>query len=290
MTTIKIKNAILSLNKRLVPTTAEQFVQLYSELATDVSSSEKTALTTFVQTLITANLWSKVQNFYPFLGSLESTKYDLKDVYNQVSNAIVTSGTTFSNNSLLYSSAPGQSGTPLSKTFDWSNGAVFIGGKPLSGTAICLEKIYTSEASNPWKTANKDNGLAIYPVCSGNNVPSVCCARGYANTWTTTDGDFDIKTSGGIDGFSFGTNCSAYAKKYGTSNKYYGTTEFSGAAKATDHLEVIFGNSAVGTNTYGSAYQVHFFMICNSSLTESEMATIANALDTLQSSLGRYTA
>lgn len=64
-------------------TTASDYVNEYSKLATSVSSEQKTNLVTFVTTLMNNNLWDKVRCCFPMLGGMEGYNKDLKDVFNQ---------------------------------------------------------------------------------------------------------------------------------------------------------------------------------------------------------------
>lgn len=65
------------------PVTSDDYINEYAKLATEVTSEQKGYLKTFIETLMTNNLWDKVRSCYPMLGGLSGYNKDLKDVLNQ---------------------------------------------------------------------------------------------------------------------------------------------------------------------------------------------------------------
>lgn len=80
---VKVEKNISITTKEKVLTTADEYVDEYAKLATEVTEEQKGYLKTFVGTLISSKLWDKVRCCFPMLGGLSGYNKDLKDVHNQ---------------------------------------------------------------------------------------------------------------------------------------------------------------------------------------------------------------
>lgn len=284
---------VINLRKPLV--SASDYVTEFSKLAT-ISENDKTHLTTFIQTLMSNNLWDKVVKFFPLVGGLNGVKFDIKDVFNQVDWSVM-SATTWDEdkNSILTAVQANQTGKAISCPFDWNNGAVFVGGKPMFSKEIIYPKVFTSsEIFNPYYQNNVDNGLDIVPLGGGNGIPNIGTPRGYIEntSWVFKDGyiGLNTRTAGGIYAFNFkssGDVIDAYIKIYGGSSYYATASTFKGEQKSTDHLEAVIGNTAPGSGTYGASQNIHFLLICNTALSKEKTKIVVDALEVLQEGLGR---
>ena len=285
---------VINLRKPLV--SASDYVTEFSKLATGIKETDKTNLTTFIQTLMSNNLWNKVVKFFPLVGGLNGVKFDIKDVYNQVDWSVM-SATTWNEgkNSILTAVQANQTGKAISCAFDWNNGAVFVGGKPMDNKEIIYPRVFiSSDSINPYYGDTVDNGLDIVPVGGGNGIPNIGTPRGYVRntSWVFEDGNVGLntRTAGGIYAFNFksGENVAdVYIKIYGGKSFYATASSFEGEQKSTDHLEAVIGNTAAGSNTYGTAQNVHFLLIFNTALSKEETKIVVDALEVLQEGLGR---
>lgn len=77
--------------------TADDYINEYAKLATEVTSVQKNYLKTFIETLMTNGLWDKVKCCFPMLGGLNGYNKDIKDVFNQRSWNTPEVGTTWDN-------------------------------------------------------------------------------------------------------------------------------------------------------------------------------------------------
>lgn len=95
--------------------TADDYINEYAKLATEVTSEQKNYLKTFITTLMANGLWDKVKCCFPMLGGLNGYNKDLKDIFNQRSWNTPTVGTTWdATRNAPYLSLPGKAkGTPL---------------------------------------------------------------------------------------------------------------------------------------------------------------------------------
>lgn len=95
--------------------TADDYINEYAKLATEVTSEQKNYLKTFITTLITNGLWDKVKCCFPMLGGLGGYNKDLKDIFHQRSWNTPEVGTSWdATRNAPYLSLSGMaSGTPL---------------------------------------------------------------------------------------------------------------------------------------------------------------------------------
>ena len=95
--------------------TADDYINAYANLATEVTSEQKNYLKTFIGTLMTNGLWNKVKCCFPMLGGLDGYNKDVKDIFNQRSWNTPTVGTYWdTTRNAPYLSLPGMAkGTPL---------------------------------------------------------------------------------------------------------------------------------------------------------------------------------
>lgn len=112
--------------------TADDYINEYAKLATEVTSEQKNYLKTFIETLITNGLWDKVKCCFPMLGGLDGYNKDLKDIFYQRSWNTPEVGTSWDETrNAPYLNLPGMaSGTPLViENMDKNNSSFLISVK-----------------------------------------------------------------------------------------------------------------------------------------------------------------
>lgn len=216
--------------------TAQDYVNEYVKLATEVTSSQQTYLTTFVETLMANGIWDKVRCCFPMLGGLNGYNKDLKDVNNQREWSTPSSGTSWdSTRNAPYLNLPGNAkGTSLViENMDKHNSTFLFSCKLHSNVKgdLITSQGYGGESLNPsiisnlggnvggnrspyWGTERaaenlegysyfkNDDNIYIVTMSAGTNSMFVCCNSYDILTWKTGDTTSDEATDAN---FGFGS-------------------------------------------------------------------------------------
>lgn len=193
--------------------TADDYINEYAKLATEVTSEQKNYLKTFIGSLMTNGLWDKVKCCFPMLGGLNGYNKDIKDVFHQRTWNTPTVGTTWdATRNAPYLSLPGRaSGTPLViENMDKNNSSFLFSIKlkrPANG-GCALQKAYNHNGSNTmsiinslltsnggykcpmWDTEKVEENLAGYSYnAQSNNIYMVTMKGGTNSVFVCSNSD-----------------------------------------------------------------------------------------------------
>lgn len=133
--------------------TADDYINEYAKLATEVTSEQKNYLKTFITTLVTNGLWDKVKCCFPMLGGLNGYNKDIKDVFHQRTWNTPTAGTSWdATRNAPYLNLPGNAkGTCLViENMDKTNSSFLCSTKSKTGriSKVITEKYDYIDASH----------------------------------------------------------------------------------------------------------------------------------------------
>lgn len=267
--------------------TADDYINEYAKLATEVTSEQKNYLKTFINTLMISRLWDKVRCCFPMLGGLDGYNKDLKDVFNQRSWNTPTVGTTWdTTRNAPYLNLPGNAkGTPLViENMDKNNSSFLfsIKFKLNINSAIILQKDYLYNGGNTmsiisrllnsnggyqcpsWDTEKVEESLLGYTnKAQANNIYMVTMKGGTNHMFVCSDSDTLLSWKTGTTTSSDTTQASfAFGGFY--------------AAEA----------EAPARSTLNGC--MNMFIAFNSALTEEELQVVSKAVWDFDEACGRH--
>lgn len=257
--------------------TGKDYVTQYANLCNNLSENDKDLLIRFIDDLISYGIWDCISNFYPLLGGLDGYMYDLKNVYNQKSWKIPSTTTWNSEKkSLNFKGLGKEDGKALELPFDWQNGGIILGYERTGGRYIIDQEFrYTAEDSY-------EHGIKIDTSSINGGSKALITPRG------TIMGTSKVGAlNNGIWGVFFDTENIITARMHYGSDLYYlfteatNKTEYSNISIALGgyYDEVITGMTFIGN--------IHFILVCNSNLSESNVKILFDKLYILQKNIGR---
>ena len=275
---IFIKNSKVTFLKK-APKSATEIVSDYANIVT-LTSTEQTALVTFVQTLINNEVWDKIKAVFPMVGGLDSYYKDLKraEVNSFRSNEVVSYD---KNHTSLYVDTTNSTsyyphvGTVVDGDIDHMS--VILSAKVLkqdgNASIIQLNSDYseliagisrkTNLAGTDWVTRwtfDKDFGNSVdFKV-------SYYAESNYINCLTINDLNVTSYNKSGDDNISKTTD--TFAMKFSTKTGY-------------THIPVWIGGY------YNSMQCFYKCLIYADYLTEDEVGIVINAVKALNVALGR---
>lgn len=279
---IKVDNPLQTVTfiKELI--TASDYVNEYSKLATSVSSEQKTHLVTFVETLISNNLWDKVRCCFPMLGGMDGYNKDLKDIFNQRVWKTPDVGTSWDSiRNAPYLNLPGKAiGTEL----------VIENMSRTSSGFLCSVKLMNANQYLLYKTYGEEKESIIDKLSSNNG--------GYNFfSWDTPN---EQKF---LDGYSYekqSNNIYMVTMNNGTNTAFAcsnNTTLLEGSTGATPESETTnasfaFGGFYAAENTAPAPSTLNgtlnMFIAFNSALTKEEWKIVSKAVWDFDEACGRH--
>lgn len=286
---VKVEKNISITTKEKVLTTADEYVDEYAKLATEVTEEQKGYLKTFVGTLISSKLWDKVRCCFPMLGGLSGYNKDLKDVHNQKEWNIPPTGVSWDDTrNAPFLSLPGLAEGGKSIYFDDldNKSCAFL----LSMKSIRANMSGMSAISDHYKgeAANKSFVTYLYPQNGGYQFP----------IWST-DGEsrnLENYTAFKNKNLIFTLSLSEGVNKLYTNKSGLNTGEVIYVSqKNTNTLtecQFAIGGSYAAEMEAPAIHTLNgcanMFIAFQSSLTEEEIQTIFNAVWTFDESCGRH--
>lgn len=267
--------------------TADDYINEYAKLATEVTSVQKNYLKTFIETLMPNGLWDKVKCCFPMLGGLNGYNKDLKDVLNQRTWNTPTGGTSWdSTRNAPYLNLPGNAkGTPLViENMDKNNSSFLfsVKFKRRSASSFIVEKDYRYNGGNTlsiisrlvnsnggylcpsWDTEKVEENLSGYTYnAQANNIYMVTMSEGTNSMFVCSNSDALLSWKTGTT-TSTDTNQASFA--------------FGGfyAAEA----------EAPTPSTLNGC--MNMFIAFNSALTEEELQVVSKAVWDFDEACGRH--
>ena len=276
------------------PETAEEWVNNYADVVT-LTSGEKSALTTFVDTLMNNNLWGSVRDFFPMLGGLSSYMKSLKRPTNAPNWNAPTNGTTWdSTRNAPYLSLPGLAvGTPLiyddDEMFDTQNATFIFGCKHARASGGGFAFIFKDYVYGGGSVESILNTLQYAAVVDNTSIP-----RWYPINTNTLPDEYHYyngKNACYVFTASFGSdNATLYTKTDNYSNDFINSV--SALTKETKRVSFAFGAYYAGEAEAPNPYSLNgimcSFISMDKAVTQEEANIISDALYTLDESLGRH--
>ena len=264
-------------------TTASDYVDEYSKLATSVSSEQKTNLVTFVGTLMNNNLWEKVRCCFPMLGGMDGYNKDLKDVFNQrVWNAPEAGTSWDSTRNAPFLSLPGKA----------------------KGTELVIEDMNRISSSFLFSIKVFSPRQGVVMSSYGNNIPPSIINRLSMNnggykffSWDTTNKNENI------EGYSYkkqSNNIYMVTMNNGTNSTFAcsdSITLLEGSTDATPQSEATNATFALGGIYYAVQAApasdtlngtMNMFIAFNSALTKEEWKIVSKAVWDFDEACGRH--
>lgn len=276
------------------PSTAEEWVDNFADVVT-LTSGEKNALTTFVNTLMNNNLWDSVRDFFPMLGGINSYMKSLKRPSGAPNWNAPSNGTTWdSTRNAPYLSLPGLAkGTPLvydgDEKFNTQNATFIFGCKIARASGGGYNFILKDYEYGGGSVESIMINLKYNALVSGTSMPkwlpidvtSVPAEHNYSGNKNNT---FVFIASLGS------SNASLYVKTNNNQNDLISTV--SALTEATNRVSFAFGGyvaeSATAPNRDSLNGIMCSFISMDKPVTQSEADIIADALYTLDDALGRH--
>ena len=267
--------------------TADDYINEYAKLATEVTSEQKNYLKTFITTLMTNGLWDKVKCCFPMLGGLNGYNKDLKDVFNQRSWNTPTVGTTWDTaRNAPYLNLPGKvKGTPLViENMDKNNSSFLFSVKLkryAAGVAI-LHKDYLFNGGNTMSIIGKlcvSNGGYAYPFWGTEQAQENLSGYSYN---AQSNNIYMVTMRGGTNSMFVCSNNDALLSCKTGSTTSVDTTQASFA----------FGNyydavvEAPAPDTLNGC--MNMFIAFNSALTKEELQVVSKAVWDFDEACGRH--
>lgn len=264
-------------------TTADDYINEYAKLATEVTSEQKNYLKTFITTLMTNGLWDKVKCCFPMLGGLNGYNKDLKDVFHQRSWNTPTVGTTWDETrNAPYLNLPGKAkGTPLViENMDKNNSSFLFSVKLKTsspsriislGYGVINESIigelFTNNggfASPVWGIPNVNENLIGYSYNSqANNIYMVTMGGGTNSMFVCSNSDTLL---------SWKT----------------GSTTSENTTQASFAFGSYYDSVVEAPATYTLNGCMNMFIAFNSALTEEELQVVSKAVWDFDEACGRH--
>lgn len=285
---VKVEKNISITTKEKVLTTADDYVDEYAKLATEVTSEQKGYLKTFVGTLIDNGIWDKVRCCFPMLGGLSGYNKDLKDIRNQRIWNTPENGTSWDstrNAPLLY--LPGFAiGTPLVIDDMDKNSSSFLFSTKLKGDS----RGALIEVEYAYRTGMYDKYI-VNSTLNGNT-------GGYQSPrWGT---ETPQESLSGYFGKANASNIYILTMNKGTNSLFVcsnNDTILTGGTGSTNNNETTTASFAFGSYYGGEAEApatntlngtMNMFIAFNSALTEEELEVVSRAVWTFDESCGRH--
>lgn len=266
------------------PGTAEEWVDNFSDVVT-LTSSEKNALTTFVDTLMNNNLWDSVRDFFPMLGGIDGYMKSLKRPNGAPNWNAPSNGTTWdSTRNAPYLSLPGLAkGTPLvydgDEKFNTQN-ATFIFGCKLAkfsgGGYTILLKDYSYGGGSVESLTN--NLKTSFPKWMPVDAPA-----------STPSGYVPSKNKHLYYTISFSSsNIALYAQ---TNSDLYSINTATALTEGTSESRFAFGGYFAADSGAPAGDTMNgilcSFVSMDSAITQAQASVISDALYALDVALGR---
>lgn len=267
--------------------TADDYINEYAKLATEVTSEQKNYLKTFITTLMTNGLWDKVRCCFPMLGGLDGYNKDIKDVFHQRTWNTPTVGTSWdSTRNAPYLNLPGNvKGTALViENMDKNNSSFLFSTKikKPTGFTIIVQKDYLYNGGNTmsiigqlvstiggfqcpiWDTKRVEENLPGYTAfAQANNIYMVTMKGG-------TNSMFVCSNSDTLLSWKTGTTTSS------------DTTQ---ASFAFGGFYAVAAGAPADTTLNGC---MNMFIAFNSALTEGELQVVSKAVWDFDEACGRH--
>lgn len=266
--------------------TADDYINEYAKLATEVTSEQKNYLKTFIETLITNGVWDKVRCCFPMLGGLNGYNKDLKDVFNQRSWNTPAVGTTWDGTrNAPYLNLPGKAkGTPLViENMDKNNSSFLFSIKlRISSSRKIIQKDYLYGGGNTMSIIN-----ALSTGKGGFNCPYWDTElvqeslAGYSNS-AQSNNIYMVTMKGGTNSMFVCSNSDALLSWKTGSTTSEDTTQASFAFGG--YYDAVA--EAPATDTLNGC--MNMFIAFNSALTKEELQVVSKAVWDFDEACGRH--
>lgn len=268
--------------------TAQDYLDDYKSRVTTLQSGQEVIIKTFIETLISAGLWDKVERCYPMLGGIGYYTYDLKKITNQNDWDFPESSVSWdeTRNAPLLSIAGNKSPKDIIITgLDCINKgcAFFLSEKQaaLGGSCQFTDRINTDLPSFIKTPLYNSNG--------GYTSPRWCTpllssgVEGFNAKNKNTNNNFLLNIKGGMN--------SLYAWNDNNDANFVSERETTTDETTTD--AVISLGCIFHANVEAPAQQtlngcVNLFMVFNNNLSTDEIKVLNDAVYNLNQGLGRY--
>lgn len=266
--------------------TADDYINEYAKLATEVTSEQKNYLKTFINTLMINGLWDKVKCCFPMLGGLNGYNKDLKDVLNQRTWNTPTEGTSWDAiRNAPYLNLPGKvKGTPLViENMDKNNYSFLFSVKFKKTTsAQIIQKDYMYNGGNTMSIINTlGSGVEGYKSPYWNTNAASENLAGYKNE-AQSNNIYIVTMRGGTSSMFVCSNSDALLSWK------------TGSATSEDITQASFAfggyyaaiMKAPATDTLNGC--MNMFIAFNSALTEEELQVVSKAVWDFDEACGRH--
>jgi hypothetical protein len=243
-----------------------------------VTAPMSAATITFFQGLFTNNLWNKLYAFYPFIGGTSAAtaiegKLDFPMTWN--------GGITFSTNGVQPNGTNGYGNTGFAPNTEITDGSPSSLGVYVNAQGSTGNRVYDAGVNDSLTLTNQLN-IAVRR------------AAGLANQALFDVGDYDPSAFGRVSssqgsslGFTIGVGRSSTDREL-YKNAYTIGTQTNSRALEYSTRNLFFGaQNEAGTPNYYNSNRYGFFFI-GADLSESEVETMSNLVNSYQEDLSRY--
>lgn len=264
--------------------TADDYINEYAKLATEVTSEQKNYLKTFITILMTNGLWDKVKCCFPMLGGLDGYNKDIKDIFHQRSWNTPIEGTTWDETrNAPYLNLPGKAkGTPLViENMDKNNSSFLFSTKLKRRSAglIILGTSYGSTTNSIISDLWAGNGGYLCPVWGTEKVEENLSGYSYN---AQSNNIYMVTMKGGTNSVSVCSNSDTLLSWKTGSTTSEDTTQASFA----------FGNYYDAVEEAPADFTLNgcmnMFIAFNSALTEEELQVVSKAIWDFDEACGRH--
>lgn len=267
--------------------TADDYINEYAKLATEVTSEQKNYLKTFITTLMTNGLWDKVKCCFPMLGGLGGYNKDIKDVFNQRTWNTPTGGTSWdSTRNAPYLNLPGNAkGTPLViENMDKNNSSFLFSTKFKQhvNNAIIVQKDYLYNGGSTMSIINQlvnSNGGSLCPNWDTERVEENL--SGYTN-YAQANNIYMVTMSKGTNSMFVCSNSDALL------SWKTGSTTSSDTTQASFAFGGFYAAEAEAPAPLTLNGCMNMFIAFNSALTKEELQVVSKAVWDFDEACGRH--
>ena len=269
---ILASNGIIATSRGVSDADAQAFITA----ASITDNTQKNAVNQLVLDLKTANLWSKMNAIYPFVGGTASShRFNLKAPTTNTSDFYLTpvGGITHGSGGVTYNGTTGYYNTNLvpntSLTLNNTHFSIYINTNVVSYSADMIDiGVENSSASNR---------IYIEPCSQGNNLYMINTANGANFTSTSDTNSLGLYINNRIN--------SSTVNGFKNNTKIIANTSKNSSALTT--LPIYLGAfNSNGIANYFSIRRMAFATI-GLSLSDSEASSLYTAIQTYQTSLSR---